>query len=68
MSVERPQVSEQLRKRRNEIRQVWIKKVSDELTSVSVEKQSDDVENGVSLLLHDKSGGHLFTAQVASGV
>ena len=50
------------------MRQVWIKKVSDKLTNVSVEKQSDDVESGVSLLLHDKSGGYLFTAQVASGV
>jgi len=37
-----------MRKRRSEIRQVRIKKVSDELTDVSVEKQSDGVENGVS--------------------
>ena len=50
------------------MRQVWIKKVSDKLTNVSVEKQPNDVKSGVSLLLHDKSGGYLFTAQVASGV
>jgi len=55
-------------KRRSEIRQVGIKKVSDKLTDVSVEKQFDGVESGVSLLLHDKSGGYLLTVQVASGV
>jgi hypothetical protein len=57
-----------MRKRRSEIRQVRIKKVSDKLTDVSVEKQTDGVESGVSLLLHDKSGGYLSTAQVAPGV
>ena len=50
------------------MRQVWIKKVSDKRTNVSVETYMDGVKSGICVLFHDEFRGDLHTAWMAPGV
>lgn len=50
------------------MRQVWVGKVSDKQTTVSVAKELDGVKTGVLNLPRDKPRGYLLTVWAASGV
>ena len=50
------------------MRQVWVGKVSDKQTTVSVAKELDGVKTGVFKLPRDKPRGYLFTVWAAFGV
>jgi len=48
--------------------QVWIRKTNAREPPLKCRKSSDGVEIGELMLPQDKSGGNLFTGQVASGI